>query len=451
VAAPIAHPIEFIILTWSNNGQNAQKKGGDMADSQAVGVPAGSRRHAADSVESRASWIAALLAIAILSISYGAPLVVVVALKPIAAALNADRSVVALAAALVWVGTGAGGIVMGWIADRIGVPRTVIFGAVMTALGLAVSAIGRVWALYLGHALLIGFLGGGALYPPLLIYISRWFDRRRGTALALISSGQYVAGVIWPSVFQHALAGIGWQGTMLAFAAALMLIVPMALLLKPAPQPGRASGSASLAFRGTAALRLRANTAQALLCAAGFLCCVPMAMPSSHLVAFCSDLGIAPAQGAAMLSVLLGSAFASRVFWGWLADKIGGLGTVLAGSACQALAIAAFSVTRSEAGLFAVSAAYGLGFSGIIPAYIVAIRELFPSAQASWRVPTLLFTSMGGMAFGSWFAGALYDYIGFYGPAFATGALFNLANLAIIGFLVLRRIQSGGLALGVAD
>jgi MFS family permease len=397
------------------------------------------RTQPVDSIEGRSSWIAAALALAILSISYGSPLPVVVGLKPISAALGGDRSVVALAGALVWVGTGSGGIVMGWVADRVGVRWTVIFGAAMTALGLALSSLGQVWALYFGHALLIGFLGGGALYPPMLIYISRWFDRRRGTALALISSGQYVAGMIWPSLLQHALLRVGWQDTMLGFAAIVALVVPLALLLRPPPQPGRATGGAMHAFRGVKAMRLPPNTVQALLCAAGFLCCVPMAMPSSHLVALCSDLGIRPAQGAAMLSVLLGCAFASRVFWGWLADRVGGLLTVFAGSACQALAIAAFSLTRSEAALFAVAAAYGLGFSGIIPAYIVAIRELFPSSEASWRVPFLLFTSMAGMAFGAWFAGALYDYFGFYAPAFVAGALFNLGNLTLVGFLVVRQ------------
>jgi MFS family permease len=415
-----------------------------MADLTAAGRRAAAARGSPDSVEGRSSWIAAGLAIAILSISYGAPLVGVIGLKPIAAALGAERSTVALAAALVWVGTGLGGILMGWVADRVGVRRTVIFGAVMTTLGLAVSSLGRVSTLYLGHALLIGFLGGGALYPPLLIYISRWFDRRRGTALALISSGQYIAGVIWPQAFQHALAAIGWHRTMLGFGAIVLLIVPLAALLRPPPPP--VAGAAAGGFHGARKLRLPANTVQALLCAAGFLCCVPMAMPSSHLVAFCSDLGISPTQSAAMLSVLLGCAFVSRMFWGWAADKIGGLGTVFFGSACQAVAIAAFSVTKNEAGLFAVSAAYGLGFSGIIPAYIVAIRELFPSAEASWRVPTLLFTSMSGMAFGSWFAGALYDYFGFYAPAFAAGALFNLGNLAVIGFLYLRQTQGTRLA-----
>ena len=169
-----------------------------------------------------------------------------------------------------------------------------------------------------------------------------------------------------------------------------------------------------------------------------------MSIPQGHLVAFCSDIGIPAMQGAAMLSVLQGSAFVSRVLWGWLADRIGGLKTVLLGSFCQALAIAAFMATQDEAGLFAIAAAYGFGFSGIIPAYVIAIRELFPSREASWRVPSVLFVSMGGMAFGGWWAGALYDHFGFYGPAFVSGVLFNLANIAVVGFLVLRQRRHGG-------
>src|SRR5215470_4820545 len=392
-----------------------------------------------ESIESRESWVAASITLVILSISYGAPLVVVVGLKPIAASLGADRSVVALAASLIWLGTGLGGIVMGRMADRVGMRPVAIFGAAMTALGLAVSAIGQTWALVIGSAVLIGLLGNSAHFPPLVTYVSRWFDRRRGTAVALISSGQYIAGVVWPTAFERSIAGFGWQATMLGFAVIVAAaIVPLAMLLRAPPQPVRTEASAGHLRRRAGALRLQPNLVQVLLCAAAFLCCVPMAMPAGHLVALCSDLGIPAANGAAMLSVLLGCAFFSRMFWGWLTDRIGGLGAVFAGSACQAVAIAAFAVTRDEAGLFAVSAAYGLGFSGIIPAYVVAIREFFPSADASWRVPTLLFTGMSGMAFGGWFAGALYDHYGFYAPAFAAGALFNLANLAVIGFLVVR-------------
>ena len=396
-----------------------------------------------DSIESPSSWVAAAITTVILAVSYGAPLLVVVGLKPITTSLGTERSVVALAGALVWVGTGMGGIVMGWVADRIGVRPTVIFGALMTALGLAVSTTGQVWALFLGHAVLIGLLGNSAHLPPLVVYISRWFDRRRGTAVALIWSGQYIAGLLWPTVFERAMAQFGWQATMLGYAVVVAAtILPMALLLQPPPRPSRAAATVGARTRRDGrTLGLPPNLVLTLLSAAGFLCCVPMAIPAGHLVAFCSDLGIPPAHGAAMLSVLLGSALVSRLFWGWLADRIGGLGAVLASSACQAVAIAAFTATQDEAGLFAVSVAYGLGFSGIIPAYVLAVRELFPSAEASWRVPTLLFISMSGMAFGGWFAGALYDHFGFYAPAFAAGALFNLANLVIIGLLVTRQAR----------
>src|SRR5262249_42358142 len=187
------------------------------------------------------------------------------------------------------------------------------------------------------------------------------------------------------------------------------------------------------------------RAAFALLCFAGFLCCTPMAMPPGHIVALCSDLGIAPTQGALMLSVLLGSAFISRVFWGWLTDRIGGLYTILAASSCQAAALLAFVFTQDEAGLFAVSAAFGLGFSGLIPAYVVVLRALFPPNEASWRVPVWFFSNICGMALGGWLAGLIYDQLASYGPAFALGAVFNLGNLAVTVCRASRTAPAQGL------
>ena len=399
-------------------------------------------------VEGRGAWVAAGVSVVLLSISYGSPLLIVIGLKPIAADLDTQRQVISLAAALAWVGTGLGGIFMGWVADRIGVRRTVIFGSTMIAAGLAVSASGKVWALYVGHGLLLGFLGNGAMFPPLLVYVSRWFERRRGTALALISSGQYVAGMVWPSVFEFGMTRFGWQATMIAYGVFAVVAIPpiAALFLHPAPEPSHESSMAEAGRRGPLVLGLSPNLVLGVLAVAGFCCCVPMALPQSHLVAFCTDVGIPAATSAIMLSVMQACAFCSRQFWGWLADRVGGLITLILGSACQTLAIAAFLLTQNEAGLFAVSAAYGLGFSGIVPAYVLVVRELFPSSEASWRVPTVLFTSMGGMAFGSWFAGALYDHYGYYAPAFMTGVAFNLVNLMLIGFLIARRgFSSGGM------
>jgi MFS family permease len=399
-------------------------------------------------VEGRGAWVAASVSVVLLSISYGSPLLIVIGLKPIAADLDTQRQVISLAAALAWVGTGLGGIFMGWVADRIGVRRTVIFGSTMIAVGLTVSASGKVWALYVGHGLFLGFLGNGAMFPPLLVYVSRWFERRRGTALALISSGQYVAGMVWPSVFEFGMTRFGWQATMIAYGVFAVVAIPpiAAMFLHPAPEPSHESSMAEAGRRGPSVLGLPPNLVLGVLAVAGFCCCVPMALPQSHLVAFCTDVGIPAATSAIMLSVMQACAFCSRQFWGWLADRVGGLITLILGSACQTLAIAAFLLTQNEAGLFAVSAAYGLGFSGIVPAYVLVVRELFPSSEASWRVPTVLFTSMGGMAFGSWFAGALYDHYGYYAPAFMTGVAFNLVNLMLIGFLVARRgFSSGGM------
>ncbi len=393
------------------------------------------------SVETRASWLVASVALIILSFSYGAPLVTAVALKPIAAELGSSRSLPALAGSLAWLGSGLGGIAMGWLAERIGVRWTVMFGAVMMGAGLALSAAGGVWLLVFAHAFVVGLAGVGGINVPLMTHISRWFDRRRGTALALISSGQYVAGVVWPALFERAVAHFGWRHTMELFGAlAVVAILPLAaLFLRDAPKAAARAAPAEDTLRQAGVTAWNPGTAFALLCFAGFLCCVPMAMPQAHLVAFCSDVGITPAHGALMLSLLLGCAFVSRQFWGWLSDRIGGLACVLVGSACQCAALAAFLLTQDEVGLFTVAGFFGLGFSGIVPAYVLAICELFPMREAGWRLPVWFCSSLGGMAVGGWLAGALYDYFGFYAPAFAVGVAFNIANLFVILWLIARR------------
>jgi MFS family permease len=393
------------------------------------------------SIETRASWVAAFATLGVLSVTYGAPLVLVVALKPIAAELDAPRSVPALAAALASFGTGLGGILMGWIAERIGVRAVTAFGAVCVAAGLVVASHGGIWGLYIGFGLLLGFFGNGSMNANLMTYVSRWFDRRRGTALALITSGQYIAGAVWPSLFERGIQAWGWRQTMWGFAAVeAVVIVPLALaFLRPPPAPARAGGFGAGPVPGLRVLDMHPDLVLGLMTLGVFLCCVPMAQPSVHLVSFCTDVGISSSHGAAMLSVLLGCAFVSRQFWGWVGDRIGGLRTVFLGSACQAVTLSLFLATQDEVGLFAVSAAFGLGFAGIVPSYVLAIRELFPASEAGWRVPVLLFGGLVGMATGGWMGGAVYDAFGSYAPSFLAAVLFNLANLVVIGFLVLRQ------------
>jgi len=246
---------------------------------------------------------------------------------------------------------------------------------------------------------------------------------------------------------ERGIAAVGWQTVMLGYAALLLvLVVPLTLSLKPLPAPSVPAGAGPIASGTRDADRvagLHPNVAQALICIAGFCCCIPMAVPAAHIVAFCGDIGIKPTHGAAMLSLMLGCYATIAVWKPKMNNSVISLRTVMAGSACQAVAIAHFLLTQDEAGLFAVSAAFGLGFAGIIPSYSVAVRDLFPASQASWRMPLTLFTAMSGMAFGSWFAGALYDHFGYYAPAFGTGVAFNLANLVLVGFLLLTLGRRG--------
>ena len=383
----------------------------------------------------------AIASFLVLATAFGAPWLAAVALKEIAADVGGTRSVPALAASLAWFGSAFGGIGMGWIAERVGVRWTVMFGSAMMGLGLAIASLGPSWALYIGYGVFVGLIGLSGLNAPLYVYISKWFERRRGSALALISSGTYIAGALWPPIFERAIAYAGWRHAMLWFAILeAAFIVPLAaIFLRRAPEHPPVSLTRHTATEEASVLGWPPGVVFAALCAAIFLCCVPMSMPQSHLVAFCTDLGISRVHGAAMLSVLLGTAFLSRQIWGLISDRIGGLQTALLGSVVQAGTMSAFLFTQGEVGLFTVSAAFGMGFSGMIPATVLAGRQLFPPAEAAWRMPMLLLCSGCGMATGGWLAGILYDHFGYYGPAFATVIAVNLLNLAIVLTLVGRQ------------
>jgi MFS family permease len=391
-------------------------------------------------LDTPAAWRVAAVALTCICMSFGAPWIASVGLKSIASEMGDVRSVPALAGSLAWFGAGSGGFLMGPLAERFGIRATVLAGAAMIAVGLAISTLGQPWHLYVGHGLFIGFLGNAGLNAPLYVYVSRWFDRRRGSALALISSGGYLAGFIWPTLFERGIATFGWRWTMLAYAALeLAVIVPLALIFLRAPPDAPAVATAAPTGGPARVFGWNPNVVFALLAVAAFLCCIPMAMPQGHLVALCTDRGLSAALGAAMLSLLLGAGFLSRQGWGLVADRFGGVRTALVSSALQAMATTGFVYVQAEVGLFTVALAFGIGFSALIPAYVLAVRELFPLSEAHWRVPAILFMSGSGMAVGGWLAGYLYDQFGHYGPAFTAGVLFNLVNLVILATLVLRR------------
>jgi MFS family permease len=394
-------------------------------------------------IDSRTAWVVASAALAASSIGFAAPLAVVVAMKPIAAELDSVRAAISGVVASSYIGSAFGGIVAGWLAGRIGVRRIVLFGAAMMGLGVALASLGGLIGLYVGFGVLAGLLGVSCVGSPLLTYVSLWFEKRRGSAVALISSGQAVAGALFPPLLQWGVDSLGWRSTMQIFAIFIFAsVTALALLfLRPAPigRPARgATAKVNVTTRETT-LGLPPNGLMVLLMLAVFCCCVPMAMPMNHVVAYCGDLGFASQTGAVMLSVLLGVAFFARQFWGWLADKVGGWQTLLYSSLVQATGLLGYMATTDQMLLFFVSAVFGVGLSGLLPSYVLVIRECYTIQECNWRVPTVMFAGFLGMASGGWAPGWIFDQFASYGPAFNIGMAFNIANIALLLFLVGRK------------
>jgi MFS family permease len=366
-----------------------------------------------------------------------------VALSSIQAEFGVDRAAATLPYTLTMVGFGLGGIVMGRLSDRFGVIVPVLVGGSCLGVGfIAAGMAPNLVTFALVHGLLIGFLGCSGTFAPLVADISMWFTRHRGIAVAICASGNYLAGAVWPPVLHHFFDSVGWRATYIGVGLfALAAVLPLALLLRRrAPLP--VSGSVSQATRTMHArpLGLSPNRLTALLSVAGVACCVAMAMPQVHIVAYCGDLGYGLARGSEMLALMLGSGVVSRLAFGWISDRIGGVRTLLAGSVLQGIALVLFLPFDGLASLYVVSALFGLFQGGLVPAYAIIIREYFAPGEAGLRVGIVIMATLFGMALGGWMSGAIFDFTGSYRAAFVNSIAFNLLNLSIALWL-LRRAQ----------
>jgi len=317
-----------------------------------------------------------------------------------------------------------------------------LIAAVCLGVGFIVAGLApNLLVFALAHGLLIGLLGSAGTFAPLVADISLWFNRHRGIAVAICISGNYLAGAVWPPVLQYFFDTAGWRATFIGVGVfSFAAIVPLALLLRRRPPiPASAAGSLmNAAIVEQRPLGLTPNTLMVILAVAGVGCCVAMAMPQVHIVAYCSDLGYGAARGAEMLSLMLGFGLVSRLASGWIADRIGGLRTLLLGSALQAIALALFLPFDGLVSLYIVSALFGLFQGGLIPAYPIIVREYFPPGEAGGRLGVVLMATLFGMALGGWMSGAIFDLTGSYRAAFINGIAFNLLNLTIVLWLLRR-------------
>ena len=398
-------------------------------------------------VESAYAWMRLAASVLIGTIGGIGMWAVVVVLPAVEAEFGVARAGASLPYTITLLAFATGGIFTGRLADRYGIVLPVAGGAVLLSIGyILTSQAGSLWQFAIVHGLLIG-IGSSASFGPLLADISHWFTRRRGIAVAICASGNYLAGTIWPPLIQHFVATYGWRGTYFGIGVlCLVTLLPLAFALRR-PPPHQQISEAELAAAGSQArLGISPNMLLGLLVVAGVACCVAMSMPQVHIVAYCGDLGYGAARGAEMLSLMLGFGIVSRLISGWIVDRIGGLATLLLGSTLQAVALFLYLPFTSLPSLYLISALFGLFQGGIVPSYAIVVREYFAPGEAGTRVGVVLMATLFGMALGGWLSGALYDLTGDYQAAFINGILWNVLNIAIVGWLLLRKRTQGMVA-----
>lgn len=366
---------------------------------------------------------------------------VIVVLPTVQAEFGVARGSASLPYTLTMIGFAVGGVMMGRLADRfdIRVPLTIA----ALALGIGFYAAGSARSLMeftLAHGLIIGLLGSSAVFGPMIADISHWFLRRRGVAIAVVASGNYMAGAVWPPIIQHFIASEGWRATYVGIGLfCLATMLPLMLVLRRTAPAAEHETSELTTSITQPVFGIQPNTLQTLLIVAGIACCVAMSMPQVHIVSLCADLGYGVARGAEMLSLMLGFGVVSRLLFGVISDRIGGLRALCLGSILQGIALLLYLRSDGLTSLYLVSALFGLFQGGIVPSYAIIIREHFPAREAGTRIGLVLMATLGGMAFGGWLSGAIFDLTGSYQAAFLNGVWWNVLNLLIVVWLLNRR------------
>jgi len=399
-------------------------------------------------VESTAAWVRLAVTLALSTIGGVGMWSVVVALPAVQTEFAVARADASLPYTLTMVSFGLAGIAMGRLSDRFGVMTPVMLGTLLLALGYVAASYASSLGIYaLAQGALIG-AGSSATFAPLLAHTSLWFVRRRGIAVAIFASGNYLAGTVWPPIVEHFIGTVGWRHTYAGIAGFIVVtMVPLALLLRKKPPLGDGTGTTVTARKQTPeSLGLSPTALQTLLIIAGLSCCVAMSMPQVHLVAYCSDLGYGPARGAQMLSLMLACGIVSRLVFGAICDRIGGLRTLLLGSVLQGSALLMYLPFNGLVSLYVISALFGLFQGGIVPSYAIIVREFFDRSEAGARVAIVITATLFGMALGGWMSGVIFDATGSYRAAFLNGIAWNLLNLSIATWLLRRSIRPLALA-----
>lgn len=399
--------------------------------------------HAADEslIDSPQAAIRLLVTLGLVILGNSSMYVVSVVLPAVQSEFGIGRAEASLPYTLMMVCLGLGGIWTGRLADRHGLTPILWCGALAVFGGLALAASAQsIWVFGLAHGIL-GLIGSSSTFAPLMADTALWWQKRRGIAVAICACGNYIAGAIWPPLVQHGITSIGWRQTYLLLGLVCgvgMFLLSLKMRAKPPIPKASVASSSTLQHDSSRPFGLKPSHAQFLLCVAGVACCVAMAMPQVHIVAYCSDLGFGAARGAEMLSLMLTCGVVSRLLSGLICDRIGGIKTLLLGSMLQGIALVAFLPFDGLVPLYVISGMFGLFQGGIVPSYAIIVREHFSPQEVGERVGSVIMATLLGMALGGWMSGWIFDMTGSYKAAFVNGIAWNLLNLSISSWLFFR-------------
>lgn len=395
-------------------------------------------------IDGPAAWRRLAICVVLAAIGNVGMWSVVVVLPMVQSDFGVDRATASIPYTATMIGFALGNAIVGRYVDRLGITRPIIAAAMALGIGFVSAAlVTNIWLFAAIQGALIG-VGTSVSFGPLIADLSHWFKRRRGIAVALAASGNYMAGAIWPQAMQPFLPTEGWRATYMGIGLiCVVCMVPLALMLR-APPPHAdplQAGSVPRTAEQPLPINVDPKTLQSLLIIAGVCCCVAMSMPQVHIVAYCSDLGYGVAVGAEMLSILVAGGVVSRIASGFIADRVGGLNTLLLGSVLQSAALCLYIPFDGLMPLYIVSLVFGLSQGGIVPSYAIIVREYFPAREAGARVGIVIMATIFGMALGGWLSGWIFDLTGSYKAAFLNGVVWNLLNAAIAISLLMRTRQ----------
>jgi MFS family permease len=390
--------------------------------------------------DSGQAWVRLGLVVLIASIGAVGMWSIVVALPVVQAEFAATRGAVSLAYTTIMMGFGLGSVITGRITDRFGIVAAMALSIAFLGLSYVGAGLSVTLWQFIAVSFLMG-LGTSATFAPLMAEASHWFERYRGLAVTIVASGNYVGGTVWAPLVNWGITTAGWRATHIAIGIFCAISMALLVLVLRAQIGGAAVRDHANAPPPRVDFNLSTNALTALLCIASISCCVAMAMPQVHIVAYCGDLGYGVARGAEMLSLMMGFGIISRIGSGFLADRIGGIRTLLVGSVAQCFALLFYLFFDSLTSLYLISGMFGLFQGGIVPSYAIIVREAMPAAQAATRVGIVIFASVFGMSFGGWVSGVIFDATGSYAAAFANGLAWNALNIVIIVALLMRARQ----------